>query len=238
MQLNMKAATCKLAGSGINQQRAPQTMRPAATVRLTAAATIQQQLAATCVAASTASLLLLSSGAAYARQPPIQEEAGRCTIEALDKFADTRATFSLEASGGNMAEAVVDIRGCDYSNLDLKGKVLSGVKMQDSNFSGSNLVGLQFARAQAQGANLRGADLTDVNAFATAFDGADLEDAQFENAVLSNASFGQYEGRWANLKGAHFEGALLSSSDVVRVCANPTLDLYTKQAELGCRKSR
>jgi uncharacterized protein YjbI with pentapeptide repeats len=47
--------------------------------------------------------------------------------------------------------------------------------LQDSNFSGSNLVGLQFARAQAQGANLRGADLTDVNAFATAFDGADLE---------------------------------------------------------------
>jgi hypothetical protein len=27
-------------------------------------------------------------------------------------------------------QAVVDIRGCDYSNLDLKGKVLSGVKMQ------------------------------------------------------------------------------------------------------------
>ncbi len=193
MQLNMKAATCKLGSSGINQQRAPQTMRPAATLRFTAAATIQQQLAAAFVAASTASLLLLSSGAAYARQPPIQEIVGRCTIEALDKFAgerlldggtvrgvqkccrlslcqflpaDTRATFSLEASGGNMAEvslaamlqhtlqpakglgcsilnfpftplpclcfcqAVVDIRGCDYSNLDLRGKVLSGVKMQ------------------------------------------------------------------------------------------------------------
>mgnify|MGYP006973273435 CR=1 FL=1 len=44
--------------------------------------------------------------------------------------ADTRATFSLEASGGNMTEALVDIRNCDFSNLDLSGKVLSGVLMQ------------------------------------------------------------------------------------------------------------
>lgn len=35
----------------------------------------------------------------------------RCTLAALDKFADTRATFSLEASGGNMTEAIVDVRG-------------------------------------------------------------------------------------------------------------------------------
>ena len=141
-----------------------------------------------------------------------------------------------------MTEATVDIRECDFSNLDLSGKVLSGVRMQvrgesaawgaghdgsplrlvshasvgrrgrllraptrmapharpttqGSNFAGSKLVGSQFARAQAQGANLRGVDLTDVNAFATAFDGADLEGAQFENSVLSNATFGQYEGR-------------------------------------------
>lgn len=29
-----------------------------------------------------------------------------------------------------MTEAIVDIRGCDYSNKDLSGKVLSGVLMQ------------------------------------------------------------------------------------------------------------
>jgi hypothetical protein len=37
---------------------------------------------------------------------------------------------------------------------------------------------------------------------------------------------------------AHFEGALLSSSDVGRICENPTLDEYTRKAELGCRGSR
>lgn len=46
---------------------------------------------------------------------------------------------------------------------------------RDPASAGSNLTGVQFARAQAQGADLRGADFTDVNAFSTAFDGADLE---------------------------------------------------------------
>jgi hypothetical protein len=74
--------------------------------------------------------------------PPIQESADRCTLGALDKFADTRANFSQvsyrktdsvmqliffcikvnlmwpaypveqEASGGGMTEAFVDVRGC------------------------------------------------------------------------------------------------------------------------------
>lgn len=40
--------------------------------------------------------------------------------------------------------------------------------------------------------------------------------AQFENSVLTMAMFGRDgpESPWANLKGAHFEGALISSSDV------------------------
>lgn len=66
-----------------------------------------------------AACLLLAGGGspalAAARLPPIDEAApGRCDVSALDKFADTRATFSLEASGGNMTEAIVDIRGCDF----------------------------------------------------------------------------------------------------------------------------
>jgi hypothetical protein len=29
---------------------------------------------------------------------------------------DTRAKFSQESAGGNMTEAIVDVRGCDFSN--------------------------------------------------------------------------------------------------------------------------
>ncbi|KAI8467799.1 MAG: hypothetical protein J3K34DRAFT_429284 [Monoraphidium minutum] len=172
------------------------------------------------------------------KQPPVTEEAGRCEVAALDKFADTRATFSQEASGGNMSEAVVDIRDCDFAGKDLSGKVFSGVLMRGANLSGGKVVGSQFARADAQGANLDGLDLTDVNAYSTAFDGASLRNAQFENAVLTAATFGKspVTGEWADLAGAHFEGALLSSSDVARLCENPTLDPDVRAYELGCKK--
>ena len=93
-----------------------------------------------------------------------------------------------------------------------------------------------MARADAKGAALRGTDFTDTNCYATSFDGADLEGAQFQNSILSSASFGQDgSGKWARLAGTHFEGALLSSSDVGRICLNPTLEEATKRFELGCR---
>lgn len=52
----------------------------------------------------------------------------------------------------------------------------------------------------------------------------------------SDASFGKgpTNGQWANLKGAHFEGALVSSSDVKRMCQNPTLSEEARDFELGC----
>jgi hypothetical protein len=51
-------------------------------------------------------------------------------VQVLDKFAKTRAAFSQEAGSGAMEEAIVDIRRCDFSNLDLSGKVMSGVQLQ------------------------------------------------------------------------------------------------------------
>lgn len=71
------------------------------------------------------------------------------------------------------------------------------------------------------------------------FDGADVRGAQFENSILTGATFGKDSaGTWANLAGAHFEGALVSSSDVGRICQNPTLEEDTKKYELGCRATR
>ena len=53
----------------------------------------------------------------------------------------------------------------------------------------------------------------------------------------AGATFGKDRetGQWANLKGAHFEGALLASSDILRMCENPTLEVSTKKYELGCK---
>lgn len=170
---------------------------------------------------------------------PIIESADRCTVQALDKFADTRAMFSQEASSGAMSEALVDVRNCDFSNKDLSKKVLSGVLLSGADFSSAKLTGIQMSRAIAIGANLSNVDFTDANCYGTLFNGADLHGAQFENSILTGAAFGKdSDGNWANLAGAHFEGALLSSSDIERMCQNPTLDDSTRRFELGCRKSK
>ena len=50
-------------------------------------------------------------------------DKNRCEVSAFDKFAETRAAFSQESAGGNMVEAIVDVRECDFSNQDLSGKV-------------------------------------------------------------------------------------------------------------------
>ena len=38
------------------------------------------------------------------------------------QFASTRAKFSMEASSGGMAEALVDVRDCDFKGANLDGK--------------------------------------------------------------------------------------------------------------------
>lgn len=134
----------------------------------------------------SATLLLASPDALAARNklPPPTASAERCTLAALDKFAETRAVFSQEASSG-MEEAYVDVRDCDFSNLDLSGKVFSGVLMRGADFSGSSFVGVEMARVDAKSANLANANFTDINGYSSIFDGANLENAQFENAILT-----------------------------------------------------
>ncbi|GLI66590.1 hypothetical protein VaNZ11_010510 [Volvox africanus] len=195
------------------------------------------------LSAATTAILFgapLESEAAKNKLPPIDtSNPNRCEISALDKFADTRAAFSQESSGGNMVEAIVDVRECDFSGKDLSGKVMSGVILERADFTGARFVGSQFARANARSAKLAGADFTDTNLYSTQFDGADLQGANFENSILTGSTFGRdEEGVWANLKGAHFEGALVSSSDIGRICENPTLELSTRKYELGCRATR
>lgn len=109
--------------------------------------------------------------------------------------------------------------------------------MRNANLSGSSFVGTEWARVDAKSADLRNTDFTDSNAYSAIFDGADLRGAQFENSILTGATFGRdpYTKEWANLAGAHFEGALLASSDIVRMCANPTIDDSVRKYELGCR---
>lgn len=53
--------------------------------------------------AATVAIALCSAGpsiAARDKLPPVSNDPNRCSLEALDKFAETRAIFSQEASSG------------------------------------------------------------------------------------------------------------------------------------------
>ncbi|GIL88705.1 hypothetical protein Vretifemale_16616 [Volvox reticuliferus] len=226
-----------------NSHRAPNRARPVACSAGARSKWSSESIKMVALGAATAAILLgapMGAEAAKNKLPPIDNSnPNRCDVSALDKFADTRAAFSQESSGGNMVEAIVDVRECDFSGKDLSGKVMSGVILERADFTGVRFVGSQFARANARSAKLAGADFTDTNLYSTQFDGADLQGANFENSILTGSTFGRNEeGVWANLKGAHFEGALVSSSDIGRICENPTLELSTRKYELGCRATR
>ena len=108
-------------------------------------------------------MVAMADDAADPRMAASARDPNRCSVSSLDKYAGTRAQFSMEAGSGVLGDdALVDISGCQtgFAGKDLREKVMSGVLLQDADFHGASFVGDEFARAQAQGANLQGADFT------------------------------------------------------------------------------
>ncbi|KAK3282522.1 hypothetical protein CYMTET_9746 [Cymbomonas tetramitiformis] len=183
-----------------------------------------------------AAALLVAPGAGLAAEDLALGffEVPRCSVEALSKAANTRASFSDFATESN-PELYVNIEGCDYSGLDLSKEVLSGVKARGANFSGATF-GPEASRADFRGANLSGANLISVNLYQTLFNGADLSGADLSGALATGTTFGfdTQSQTWTNLAGTIFEDTLLSSSGVKSLCLNPTL-LEDDRDLLGCQ---
>jgi uncharacterized protein YjbI with pentapeptide repeats len=74
--------------------------------------------------------------------------------------------------------------------------------LRDHDFSGQDLTGDSFTKADLKGSNFSGSDLTGVSFFA-----ANLEDTNFEGANLSFATLDSARFAKANLTNAIFEGA-------------------------------
>ena len=62
----------------------------------------------------------------------------------------------------------VNIEGCDYSNMDLSGEVLSGVKARGANFENS-IFGAECSRADFSDANLARHAMRSSNLYNTNF---------------------------------------------------------------------
>eukprot|EP00793_Prasinoderma_coloniale_P001094 PRCOL_00006085-RA len=195
-------------------------------------------------AAAAVALSAAAPGAALARDleevGPDLNKPDRCSVERLSDFRDFRENYSLEVAGGSAPEAEVDVRGCDFSGLDLHGATLSAINAAGASFEGSDLSDAILTRAYLRRANLKGANLTSATLYETQLQGADVRDASFENALMSGVFFGKDEGQvdahsneFAQMEGANLD-AIFSRSDVRELCTNPTLDDMQKGFYLGC----
>jgi hypothetical protein len=79
----------------------------------------------------------------------------------------------------------VDLRGRDFSGMDLTGYVFNGADLRGANFRGANLTNANFSNA-----DLRGADFTNANATEANFVGADVRGTIFAGTNLSKANVG------------------------------------------------
>ena len=72
----------------------------------------------------------------------------------------------MEASTGAFPEAILDLDKCDYSNLDLDAKVLSGLIARNANFENSQLTTTKYPNRR-RGSNFKGVNFEDMNAYST-----------------------------------------------------------------------
>jgi len=158
-----------------------------------------------------------------ARLPPLSTDPRRCE-RAFD------GNTIGQANG--VADKVLDLRKCDYSNdtTNLKGKTLSAALMSEANFDGADLSEVIMSKAYAAGASFKGTLFTNAVVDRVLFDNADMKGAQFINTVLSGSTF---DG--ADLTDASFEDALIGYVDVQKLCLNTTLP-DDARVQLGCKR--
>lgn len=103
-----------------------------------------------------------------------------------------------------------DRGSCDFSGWDLAGADLSGLRLENVNFSRADLAGANLQSASLRGANLTGAILSNADLGA-----ANLCNAYLGGAILCDANL---ERAWltdALLNGADLSGAVLSRATLV-----------------------
>jgi uncharacterized protein YjbI with pentapeptide repeats len=119
---------------------------------------------------------------------------------------------------------VVDFRGADLANRDLRGARLEHCSLEGANLAGSNLRNANLCwtclgEADLRGANLDRASLNETYASFAKFEGASLVDSTVSNAILHIASFVGCEMTRANLsdsdlRDADFRSVNLSESNL------------------------
>jgi uncharacterized protein YjbI with pentapeptide repeats/beta-lactamase regulating signal transducer with metallopeptidase domain len=104
--------------------------------------------------------------------------------------------------------------GCDFAHAQLRGKDFTHVNLTGANFADADLEGARF-----DGSTLSGADFSHAN----------LADASFVNANMSGCDLAH-----ANLRGANFDGAKLDGCDIDVKDLSPSQTRWFLNACTGC----
>jgi uncharacterized protein YjbI with pentapeptide repeats len=95
-----------------------------------------------------------------------------------------------------------DISKMDFSNRDMSGAALNGVRCVETNFSGSNLSNINLVQAEMTSCNFDGANLTDALMMY-----GELKKSSFVEANLMRTNF-----MWADLRECDFTGSKMTKA--------------------------
>ncbi len=112
-----------------------------------------------------------------------------------------------------------DICGMDFSNKDLSGALLNGIRCVNTNFSRSNLSKANLVQAEMANSNFQGADLTEAMLMY-----GDLKKCNFVEANLAQTNF-----MWSDLRECDFSGSRMKKTIFVQAkMQNAKLDIIQR----------
>ncbi|WP_158298382.1 pentapeptide repeat-containing protein [Halorubrum sp. SD626R] len=106
-----------------------------------------------------------------------------------------------------------DLRGADFSNINLSGAEFSDSSLSSANFKNAKLSNVGFSRAELDGADFSGAELNNVGFSCAELDGADFSGAELDNVGFSCAELDSADFFHVNVDGAVFSDCNLNSAD-------------------------
>ncbi|MGI0483255.1 pentapeptide repeat-containing protein [Geminocystis sp. CENA526] len=110
-----------------------------------------------------------------------------------------------------------DLFEADFSGQNLSGSTFNKANLRSSNLSNANLQKVSFFGANMDSANLEGADLRNA-----VLDSARLTNANLHNAILEGAFATNTKFEKANIEGADFTDVILRPDIEAILCQNAT----------------